>query len=77
MFDACGGGGAAIVPPGPGNGRDSMRLDGIGVVSIATGASAAVGWPGGGVAAAGGGGGVGAGVAAGRIVGARCTIGAG
>src|SRR5690606_22252666 len=67
MFDDCGGGGAAIVPPGPGSGRDSTRLDGTGVVSITSGAESAA--PG---AGAGTGkvatGGTGAGAAAGRVV---------
>src|SRR5690606_37954879 len=31
------GGGAASVPPGPGSGRDSTRLEGTGVVSITSG----------------------------------------
>src|SRR5690606_22114422 len=72
------GGGAAIVPPGPGSGRDSTRLDGTGVASITIGPPAA--GPASGVtgAAAAGAGATGAGGGcAGRTVGMRWTIGAG
>jgi hypothetical protein len=69
MFVDAAAAGIAMVPPGPGNGRDSTLLAGTGVVSITGGASATVvsTCDDAGASAAGGAGG-GAGSAAGAVI---------
>jgi len=76
MLEDCSGGGAAMVPPGPGSGRDVTLLAGTGVVSITGAASDGADGAAGGVAI--GGTGSGARGACSTCVGAdRCAIGAG